>query len=213
MAGRFLRLGQGGCGARRAKRRRPPLPRLPRARRLRQTARTSIFDVRAGRPRRGAVECIRRRPHTPVGSRRRCSSRAPADRSPRSGSTRGARSRPSSGPCSPARIASPRPRSRRRIGRSADAAGSAYYPPRPPLSTSTTTTPNAGIWRASPRNSREQCGSTSSAAARTGSRHSKLRLARERLGDPVESTELPGGHLAAAEQTSRLADRIEALDP
>jgi pimeloyl-ACP methyl ester carboxylesterase len=39
----------------------------------------------------------------------------------------------------------------------------------------------------------------------------QLRLARERLGDAVESTELPGGHLATAEQPRRLADLIEGL--
>jgi pimeloyl-ACP methyl ester carboxylesterase len=39
----------------------------------------------------------------------------------------------------------------------------------------------------------------------------QLRLARERLGDAVESTELPGGHLATAEQPRRLAELIEAL--
>jgi pimeloyl-ACP methyl ester carboxylesterase len=39
----------------------------------------------------------------------------------------------------------------------------------------------------------------------------QLRLARERLGDAVESTELPGGHLATAEQPSRLAELIEGL--
>jgi pimeloyl-ACP methyl ester carboxylesterase len=39
----------------------------------------------------------------------------------------------------------------------------------------------------------------------------QLHLARERLGDAVESTELPGGHLATAEQPGRLADLIEGL--
>jgi pimeloyl-ACP methyl ester carboxylesterase len=39
----------------------------------------------------------------------------------------------------------------------------------------------------------------------------QLRLARERLGDAIESTELPGGHLATAEQPSRLAELIERL--
>jgi hypothetical protein len=39
----------------------------------------------------------------------------------------------------------------------------------------------------------------------------QLRLARERLGDAVESTELPGGHLATAEQPRRLAELIEGL--
>jgi pimeloyl-ACP methyl ester carboxylesterase len=39
----------------------------------------------------------------------------------------------------------------------------------------------------------------------------QLRLARERLGDAVESTELPGGHLATAEQSTRLAELIGAL--
>jgi pimeloyl-ACP methyl ester carboxylesterase len=39
----------------------------------------------------------------------------------------------------------------------------------------------------------------------------QLRLARERLGDAVESTELPGGHLATAEQPQRLAELIERL--
>jgi hypothetical protein len=38
----------------------------------------------------------------------------------------------------------------------------------------------------------------------------QLHLARERL-DAVESTELPGGHLATAEQPRRLADLIEGL--
>jgi pimeloyl-ACP methyl ester carboxylesterase len=37
------------------------------------------------------------------------------------------------------------------------------------------------------------------------------RLARERLNDAVESTELPGGHLATAEQPGRLAELIEGL--
>jgi pimeloyl-ACP methyl ester carboxylesterase len=40
---------------------------------------------------------------------------------------------------------------------------------------------------------------------------SQLRLARERLSDAVETTELPGGHLATAEQPQRLAKLIEAL--
>jgi hypothetical protein len=39
----------------------------------------------------------------------------------------------------------------------------------------------------------------------------QLRLARERLGDAVESAELPGGHLATAEQPRRLAELIEGL--
>jgi pimeloyl-ACP methyl ester carboxylesterase len=39
----------------------------------------------------------------------------------------------------------------------------------------------------------------------------QLGLARERLGDAVESTELPGGHLATAEQPGPLAELIEAL--
>ena len=39
----------------------------------------------------------------------------------------------------------------------------------------------------------------------------QLRLARERLGDAVESTELPGGHLATAEQPGRLAKLIEGI--
>jgi pimeloyl-ACP methyl ester carboxylesterase len=39
----------------------------------------------------------------------------------------------------------------------------------------------------------------------------QLRLARERLGDAIESTELPGGHLATAEQPRRLAELIEGL--
>jgi pimeloyl-ACP methyl ester carboxylesterase len=39
----------------------------------------------------------------------------------------------------------------------------------------------------------------------------QLRLARERLGEAVECTELPGGHLATAEQPRRLADLIEGL--
>jgi hypothetical protein len=39
----------------------------------------------------------------------------------------------------------------------------------------------------------------------------QLRLARERLLDAVESTELPGGHLATAEQPRRLAELIEEL--
>jgi pimeloyl-ACP methyl ester carboxylesterase len=39
----------------------------------------------------------------------------------------------------------------------------------------------------------------------------QLGLARERLGDAVESTELPGGHLATAEQPGSLAELIEAL--
>jgi pimeloyl-ACP methyl ester carboxylesterase len=39
----------------------------------------------------------------------------------------------------------------------------------------------------------------------------QLLLAQERLGDAVESTELPGGHLATAEQPGRLVELIEAL--
>jgi pimeloyl-ACP methyl ester carboxylesterase len=39
----------------------------------------------------------------------------------------------------------------------------------------------------------------------------QLRLARERLGGAVECTELPGGHLATAEQPRRLAELIEDL--
>jgi pimeloyl-ACP methyl ester carboxylesterase len=39
----------------------------------------------------------------------------------------------------------------------------------------------------------------------------QLRLARERLSDAVESTELPGGHLATAEQPRRLAELIAGL--
>ena len=39
----------------------------------------------------------------------------------------------------------------------------------------------------------------------------QLHLARERLADAVDSTELPGGHLATAEQPRRLADIIEGL--
>jgi hypothetical protein len=39
----------------------------------------------------------------------------------------------------------------------------------------------------------------------------QLHLARERLSDAVKSTELPGGHLATAEQPRRLADLIERL--
>jgi pimeloyl-ACP methyl ester carboxylesterase len=39
----------------------------------------------------------------------------------------------------------------------------------------------------------------------------QLGLARERLGDAVESTELPGGHLATAEQPGRLVELIEGL--
>jgi pimeloyl-ACP methyl ester carboxylesterase len=39
----------------------------------------------------------------------------------------------------------------------------------------------------------------------------QLPLARERLGDAVECMELPGGHLATAEQPGRLADLIEGL--
>jgi pimeloyl-ACP methyl ester carboxylesterase len=39
----------------------------------------------------------------------------------------------------------------------------------------------------------------------------QLCLARERLGDAVESTELPGGHLATAEQPRRLAELIDGL--
>jgi len=36
----------------------------------------------------------------------------------------------------------------------------------------------------------------------------QLRLARKRLGDTVEFTELPGGHLATTEQPRRLAELI-----
>jgi hypothetical protein len=39
----------------------------------------------------------------------------------------------------------------------------------------------------------------------------QLRLARERLGDAIDCTELPGGHLATAEQPGRLAELIEGL--
>ena len=39
----------------------------------------------------------------------------------------------------------------------------------------------------------------------------QLRLARERLSDAVTSTELPGGHLATAEQPTRLTELIEGL--
>jgi pimeloyl-ACP methyl ester carboxylesterase len=39
----------------------------------------------------------------------------------------------------------------------------------------------------------------------------QLRLARERLSGAVESTELPGGHLATAEQPGRLVELIEGL--
>jgi pimeloyl-ACP methyl ester carboxylesterase len=39
----------------------------------------------------------------------------------------------------------------------------------------------------------------------------QLRLARERLIDAVESSELPGGHLATAEQPRRLVELIEGL--
>jgi pimeloyl-ACP methyl ester carboxylesterase len=39
----------------------------------------------------------------------------------------------------------------------------------------------------------------------------QLQLARERLGDAVESTELPGGHLATAEHPRRLAELIGDL--
>jgi pimeloyl-ACP methyl ester carboxylesterase len=39
----------------------------------------------------------------------------------------------------------------------------------------------------------------------------QLRLARERLGEAVDCTELPGGHLATAEQPGRLADLIERV--
>ena len=39
----------------------------------------------------------------------------------------------------------------------------------------------------------------------------QLELARERLGDAVGSTELPGGHLATAEQPGRLAEVIVGL--
>jgi hypothetical protein len=39
----------------------------------------------------------------------------------------------------------------------------------------------------------------------------QLPLARERLGDAVESTELPGGHLATTEQPGRLVKLIEGL--
>ncbi len=39
----------------------------------------------------------------------------------------------------------------------------------------------------------------------------QLRLARERLGDAVEFTELPGGHLATSEQPRRLIELIEGL--
>jgi hypothetical protein len=39
----------------------------------------------------------------------------------------------------------------------------------------------------------------------------QLRLARERLGDAVESTQLPGGHLATTEQPERLVELIGSL--
>jgi hypothetical protein len=39
----------------------------------------------------------------------------------------------------------------------------------------------------------------------------QLRLARQRLGDAIQTTELPGGHLATAEQPTRLAELIERL--
>jgi pimeloyl-ACP methyl ester carboxylesterase len=39
----------------------------------------------------------------------------------------------------------------------------------------------------------------------------QLQLARERLSDAVQSTELPGGHLATAEQSGRLVELIEGL--
>jgi pimeloyl-ACP methyl ester carboxylesterase len=39
----------------------------------------------------------------------------------------------------------------------------------------------------------------------------QLHLARERLGDAVESTELPGGHLATAEEPTRLVELIEGI--
>lgn len=39
----------------------------------------------------------------------------------------------------------------------------------------------------------------------------QLRLARERLADSVEITELAGGHLTTAEQPDRLAEVIAAL--
>jgi hypothetical protein len=39
----------------------------------------------------------------------------------------------------------------------------------------------------------------------------QLRLARERLSDAVEYTELSGGHLATAEQPGRLVELIEGL--
>jgi pimeloyl-ACP methyl ester carboxylesterase len=39
----------------------------------------------------------------------------------------------------------------------------------------------------------------------------QLRLARERLGDAAESTELRGGHLATAEQPRRLTELIDGL--
>jgi pimeloyl-ACP methyl ester carboxylesterase len=39
----------------------------------------------------------------------------------------------------------------------------------------------------------------------------QLRLARERLGDAVQCTELPGGHLATAEQPGRLAALIVGI--
>jgi pimeloyl-ACP methyl ester carboxylesterase len=41
----------------------------------------------------------------------------------------------------------------------------------------------------------------------------QLGLARERVGEAVESTELPGGHLATAEHPRRLAELIEGLLP
>ena len=114
-------------------------------------------------------------------------------------------------PCSPARIASPRRRSSRLTGRSAGATGSAYCPPRPPSSTSTASTPNAGTWPASPRSSVEQCVSTSSEAARTDSRHGNCAWPGSDSAMRSESTELPGGHLATAEQPRRLAELIEGL--
>jgi pimeloyl-ACP methyl ester carboxylesterase len=39
----------------------------------------------------------------------------------------------------------------------------------------------------------------------------QLRLARQRLGDAIQTTELPGGHLATAEQPTRLAELIERV--
>jgi hypothetical protein len=41
----------------------------------------------------------------------------------------------------------------------------------------------------------------------------QLDLARERVGDAVESTELPGGNRATAEHPTRLAELIEGLLP